>query len=111
MPAGPTLRQKRAPRHWRNSRNGRNRCSASASSSSTLRLAALPISTRLAPETAAPVLLNLVANGSVEEQKAAFRALTYSRLPSADTLLAQQLKLLDAGKVAPAIQLDLLNAA
>ena len=84
---------------------------ASASNSSALRLAALPISARLSPEAAAPVLANLVANGSADEQKAAFRALMYSRLPSADALITQQLKRLDEGKVPAAVQLDLLNAA
>ncbi len=84
---------------------------ASASSSSTLRLAALPLSARLSPDVAAPVLANLVTKGSAEEQKAAFRALAFSRQATADTLLLQQLKLLDEGKVSPAVQLDLLNAA
>ena len=42
---------------------------AGASSDSTLRLAALPIATRLSPEAAAPVLENLVTFGSVAEKK------------------------------------------
>ena len=84
---------------------------ASASSSSALRLAALPIATRLSPATAAPVLANLVAKGTVEEQKTAFRSLGFLRHPSADTLLAEQLRQLAAGKVAPAVQLELLTAA
>ncbi len=57
------------------------------------------------------MLGNLVTKGSAEEQKAAFRALAFSRQATADTLLLQQLKLLDEGKVSPAVQLDLLNAA
>ncbi len=84
---------------------------ASESSSSTLRLAALPISARLSPEAAAPVLANLVAKGTADEQRAAFRALANSRHASAPTLLQQQLKLLDEGKIAPAVQLDLITAA
>ncbi len=84
---------------------------ASESSSSTLRLAALPISARLSPDAAAPVLANLVAKGSAEEQRAAFRALANSRHASAAPLIEQQLKLLDQGKVAPAVQLDLVTAA
>jgi quinoprotein glucose dehydrogenase len=84
---------------------------ASESTSSTLRLAALPIAARLSPEAAAPVLANLIAKGDVEEQKAAFRSLGILRHPSADKLLMEQLQQLAAGKVAPAVQLDLLNAA
>jgi quinoprotein glucose dehydrogenase len=84
---------------------------AGASSSSALRLAALPIASRLSPETAAPVLANLVAHGTPEEQKTAFRSLGFLRQPSAATLLASQLQALAEGKVAPAVQLDLLNAA
>ena len=84
---------------------------ASASSSSALRLAALPIAARLSPATAAPVIANLVAKGTGEEQKAAFRSLAFLRHPSADTLVAEQLRALAAGQVAPAGQLELLNAA
>ncbi|MBL9200912.1 MAG: c-type cytochrome, partial [Opitutaceae bacterium] len=84
---------------------------ASASSSSTLRLAALPIAARLSPDTAAPVIANLVAKGTPEEQKSAIRSLGFLRHPSADILLATQLRELAAGKIAPAAQLDLLNAA
>jgi quinoprotein glucose dehydrogenase len=84
---------------------------ASESSSSTLRLAALPIAARLSPETAAPVLSNLVTKGTPMEQKAAFRALTYLKHPTADTLIAQQLRQLAEGKIAPAVQLELINAA
>ncbi|MEO6244444.1 MAG: HEAT repeat domain-containing protein, partial [Opitutaceae bacterium] len=84
---------------------------AGDSSSSALRLAALPIASRLSPETAAPVLANLVAHGTPDEQKTAFRALGFLRQPSAATLLATQLQALADGKVAPAVQLDLLNAA
>lgn len=84
---------------------------ASASSSSTLRLAALPIAARLSPAVAAPVIANLVAKGTVTEQKAALRSLGFLRHPSADPLFAEQLRQLEAGKIAPAVQLDLLNAA
>ena len=84
---------------------------ASASNSAPLRLAALPIAARLSPETAAPVISNLIAKGTVEEKKAAFRALTRLRHPNADTLIAGQLQLLATGKVVPALQLDLLTAA
>jgi quinoprotein glucose dehydrogenase len=84
---------------------------ASASSSPALRLAALPIAARLSPATAAPVIANLVAKGTAEEQKAAFRSLANLRHPNADPLLAAQLRELAAGQVAPGAQLELLNAA
>ncbi|MDP3068931.1 MAG: HEAT repeat domain-containing protein [Opitutaceae bacterium] len=84
---------------------------ASASSSSTVRLAALPIAARLSPAVAAPVISNLIAKGTVTEQKAALRSLGFLRHPSADPLFADQLRQLEAGKIAPAVQLDLLNAA
>ncbi|MBL9202522.1 MAG: HEAT repeat domain-containing protein, partial [Opitutaceae bacterium] len=72
---------------------------AGASSSSALRLAALPIAARISPAAAAPVISNLVAKGTAEEQKAAIRALGFLRHPSADTLLAEQLRQLAAGKI------------
>ncbi|MGH7958335.1 MAG: DUF7133 domain-containing protein [Opitutaceae bacterium] len=84
---------------------------AGESSSSTLRLAALPIAARISPGTAAPVLASLVTKGTAAEQKAGLRALTFLKHPSADTLLAQQLRELAGGKVTPAVQLELLNAA
>jgi quinoprotein glucose dehydrogenase len=84
---------------------------AGASTDSTLRLAALPIAARISPETAAPVVANLVTNGSIEEKKTAYRTLGFSRQPAADPLLAAQLRDLAAGKVPAAVQLELLNAA
>jgi quinoprotein glucose dehydrogenase len=84
---------------------------AGDSSSSTLRLAALPIAARISPDTAAPVLANLIAKGSVDEQKSALRSLGNFRHPSANTILASQLELLAAGKVNPAVQLEILQAA
>jgi quinoprotein glucose dehydrogenase len=84
---------------------------AGQSSSSTLRLAALPIAARLSPDTAAPVLSNLVKKGSAEEQKAAYRSLTVLKHPIADTLIAEQLRQLEAGKVPAGSQIELLSAA
>ncbi len=84
---------------------------ASASTSSALRLAALPIAAKLSPNDAAPVLANFVAKGDVPEQKVAFETLGSLKHPAADTILAEQLKLLAADKIAPAAQLELLEAA
>ena len=76
-----------------------------------LRLAALPLATRLAPETAVPVLTALVERGTPTEQKAAFRSLGFSRQEAADDLLATQLRALAAGRLAPEAELELLTAA
>jgi quinoprotein glucose dehydrogenase len=77
----------------------------------SLRLAALPVAARFAPEAAAPVMAKLVTQGSAAEQKTAFRALGNLKLPLADSLLTEQLRQLDAGQVAPAVQLELVEAA
>jgi quinoprotein glucose dehydrogenase len=84
---------------------------AGDSTDSTLRLAALPIASRLSPASAAPVLSSLVARGSLTEKKAAFRALGFLRHPSANTLLAAQLRELAAGRLPAEVHLELLTAA
>jgi quinoprotein glucose dehydrogenase len=84
---------------------------AGDSSASALRLAALAIASRISPDTAAPVLASLVAKGSIEEKKTAFRALGSLKHPFAVTLLTDQLKQLADGQVAPAVQLELVTAA
>ncbi len=84
---------------------------AGDSSASALRLAALTIASRISPDSAAPVLANLVNKGTVEEKKTAFRALGTLRHPFAVTLLVDQLKQLAEGNVAPAVQLELVTAA
>ena len=84
---------------------------AGESSSSALRLAALPISARMSPDATAPVLANLLTKGSVEEKKVALRALGGLKHPSADALLKQQLEQLITGRVAPAVQLEVVMAA
>jgi quinoprotein glucose dehydrogenase len=57
------------------------------------------------------VLAKLISDGTTADRKAAFEALGTLKHPKADELLAAQLKLLDTGKVAPAVQLELLEAA
>ncbi len=84
---------------------------ASDLKSPLLRQAALPITARLSPEAAAPVLANLVTSGNAIEQKTALRALGTLPHPTAAAVLADQLRALADGKVAAAIQLDVLNAA
>lgn len=84
---------------------------ASESTSSTLRLAALPIAAKLSPSDAAPVLANFVAKGDTQEQKVALTTLGTLKHPSADEIITEQLKALAADKVAPAVQLELIEAA
>lgn len=84
---------------------------ASDSDSPQLRLAALPIAARLSPEAAAPLLARLVENGTAEEQRAAYVTLGDFKHPTADALLATQLKKLAEGSVAGAAQVELLQAA
>jgi quinoprotein glucose dehydrogenase len=76
-----------------------------------LRLAALPITAELSPETAAPVISKLGAEGNVAEKKVAFEALGALHHPDADATLAAQLRQLLAGQVAPEVQLELVEAA
>ena len=84
---------------------------AGASTAPVLRLTALPVAARLSPDAAAPLLERLVAGGNVDEQKAAFRILGTIQHPSADPLLASRLDELAAGRIKPAVELELLEAA
>ncbi len=76
-----------------------------------LRLAALPITSRLAPAGALVNLTDLLARGTGKEQQTAFRALGGLKDPAVDDLLVAQLGRLAAGQIAPAAQLDLLDVA
>ncbi|AOS44504.1 Quinoprotein glucose dehydrogenase B precursor [Lacunisphaera limnophila] len=84
---------------------------AAASDLPDLRLAALPVISRLQPAQAVAVLAALVERGTTREQQTAFRALGDAKDPAADELLLAQLTLLAAGRIPAAAQLDLLDAA
>jgi putative heme-binding domain, Pirellula/Verrucomicrobium type len=84
---------------------------AGESDAPALRLAALPVAARISPEAAAPLLARLVREGTAEEQKAAYKALANSQHASTDALLKEQLARLEKGGVAPAAQLELIEAA
>jgi quinoprotein glucose dehydrogenase len=84
---------------------------AAGSDSPELRLAALPVSSRLAPASAVSILTKLADQGTPKEQQIAFRALGAAQDPAADTVILNHLGGLDTGKIAPAAQLDLLEAA
>jgi quinoprotein glucose dehydrogenase len=57
------------------------------------------------------VLAGLATKGTVAEQRAAFNALAKLDHPAADAMFVAQLTALAAGKIAPAVQLELLTAA
>jgi quinoprotein glucose dehydrogenase len=84
---------------------------ATAATEPRLRLAALPIIGRLDPARAVDALGAALATGTVEEQKLAFEILGSLETPAAEALLDAQLRLLADGKVAPAAQLELVEAA
>ncbi|HWA84738.1 MAG TPA: HEAT repeat domain-containing protein [Opitutus sp.] len=84
---------------------------AGTSDAPVLRLAALPIAARISPEAAAPLLERLATSGTVDERRAAYKALAGSKAPLADRVLAEQLKQLAAGTVPPGAQLELVEAA
>ena len=84
---------------------------ALASKSAALHLAALPLSTRLHPETATGTLSRLLDQGTLAEQRAAYTTLGGLDRPEADTMLVDQLKKLSAGQIIRSAQVELLEAA
>jgi quinoprotein glucose dehydrogenase len=84
---------------------------AGQSESPQLRLAALPIAAQISPDAAAPLLARLVKDGDAEEQRVAYRTLAEFNHPSADPLMAEQLKKLAKGQVPAGAQLELVEAA
>jgi quinoprotein glucose dehydrogenase len=84
---------------------------ALASPVASLRLAALPIATRLHPANAMTVLTALLNQGTPPEQRAALTTLGAMPDPAADTILAGQLRKLAAGLAPAAIQVELIDAA
>ena len=84
---------------------------AGASTVPGLRLAALPLATRLHPESATTVLSALLDRGTAAEQRAAYVTLGGLKQPEADTLLAAQLRKLAAGQLPAGAQVQLIAAA
>lgn len=84
---------------------------ALASSVASLRLAALPISTRLNPTAAPAVLARLATSERTAERRTAYEALGKLEGREADEILLAALKELPAGKVPAGAQLELLEAA
>ena len=100
-----------ALKHFNDPRLAEAVTTAGASNSADLRGAALPLIAGLSPDRAAPVIKNLVTNGDIEEKRTALAALAVLKHPEADALMVAQLDLLAAGKIAPAVQLELIEAA
>jgi len=84
---------------------------AEKSSASGLRLAALQIVARRAPERALPIVKRLSTTGSEAEQQAAFKALGQLKTAETPKLLVGAIDQLAAGKVAPGAQLELIESA
>jgi quinoprotein glucose dehydrogenase len=84
---------------------------ADKSKSAALRLAALQVAARRAPDRALPIITRLAANGSEAEQQAAFNAVAQLQGPQKAKLLTGALGQLAAGKVQPGAQLELIEAA
>ena len=100
-----------ALKHFNDPRLAEAVTTAGASDSADLRGAALPLIAGLSPDRAAPVIKNLVTNGDIEEKRTALAALAVLKHPEADALMVAQLDLLAAGKITPAVQLELIEAA
>jgi putative heme-binding domain-containing protein len=65
----------------------------------------IPVSTQVDMHTI------LLAQGSVTEQQAALKSLAQIKAPEAEAVLADQMQKLIAGDIAPAVKLELINAA
>jgi quinoprotein glucose dehydrogenase len=76
-----------------------------------VRVAARQIAIRLNPDAAAEMLAAAISHGTLIEQQAAIRQAAERAAFDTDALLRDLLSGLAAGKVAPSIQLDLIEAA
>jgi quinoprotein glucose dehydrogenase len=83
---------------------------AEKSSVTTLRLLALQIVARRAPERALPTIKRLAADGSQAEQRAAFLSMAQMQGPETPKLLIASIDALAAGKVKPGAQVELIDA-
>lgn len=84
---------------------------ASNSTTSTVRLAALPILARLSPEQTLPLVSRLAREGNGIEQRQAYATAGKLDLPETTNILVEGLERLAAGKVDVAAQFELLEAA
>jgi quinoprotein glucose dehydrogenase len=84
---------------------------ALADSDPRLRTEGRRVLARERPEEALPALQAALADGTLAERQGALAILGDLKLPAADHVLAEWLDRLLAGKVAPEVQLDLLEAA
>jgi quinoprotein glucose dehydrogenase len=84
---------------------------AERSSSATLRVAAIPFSSKAAPAAIASLIAKLEGDGDVPGKKAALETLGLMRQREADVAIAAQLRRLQRGEVEPEVQLELVEAA
>jgi quinoprotein glucose dehydrogenase len=83
---------------------------AEASKTAALRLAALQIAARRAPDRALPIIRRLAAEGTEAEQQAAFKALGELQVADTPKMLVAALDQLAARKVQPGAQLELIES-
>lgn len=84
---------------------------AEKSNALALRLSALQIVAKRSPERAIPLIKRFAASKSVVEQQAAFRAMVQLPAPQSAPLLVGSIDQFAAGKVDPAAQVELFDAA
>ncbi len=84
---------------------------ADKSKSAALRLAALQVAARRAPDRALPIVTRFATTGNEAEQQAAFNAAAQLQGPAKAKLLVSSLDALAAGNVLPGAQLELIEAA
>jgi quinoprotein glucose dehydrogenase len=83
---------------------------AEKSSAAALRLAALQIAARRAPDRALPIIRRLAAEGTEAEQQAAFKAMGQLQVADTPKMMVAALDQLAAGKVQPGAQLELVES-
>ena len=83
---------------------------AQKTKASGLRLAALQIVAKRAPDRALPIIKSFTSTGGEAEQRAAFQALATLDRPDAPKLLVAAIDQLAAGKVQPGAQVELIDA-
>ena len=83
---------------------------AQQSKAAVLRLAALQIAARRAPDHALPIIRRFATEGSEAEQQAAFKAMGQLQVADTPKMMVAALDQLAAGKVQPGAQLELVES-
>jgi quinoprotein glucose dehydrogenase len=83
---------------------------AEKSKAAALRLAALQIAARRAPDRALPIIRRFATEGSEAEQQAAFKAMGQLQVADTPKMMVAAIDQLAAGKVQPGAQLELVES-